>query len=220
MNHPESYYRRVILCYLVGDAEHLLEIKERRSGILMAPAITGIDALGGAILGFDAAVGKRSVYVMETLFQYPKEIAEFLYQSLRCGLVHQGTAKYGTKFFSDHGNFNRPSPVYRDTENWLWIDCVKITEDFVKAATTLWKNERASIKHCPPIEIAGHEKAALLNLPSFLQYLGDVGEASACTNAKLVAGKWIRTGMTSFSHADPTNHFSDEMVIEIPPTIC
>lgn len=148
MTDAHIYYERVVLDYLVGDTKHLLEIEEPRSGILLGPVVNGIDTIGGMLLGFNAGSRKRSVHTMIEHMGYATNIAEFIYVSLRCGLVHQGTSKTGLWFYALHGEFHRPSPIYKDA-GWLYLDSVALARNFVTAAELLWEQKRSLIRRIP-----------------------------------------------------------------------
>lgn len=170
MTPAQQYYKAVVIGYLVGDVEYLLDREERRSGILLSPVVNGIDAMGAAIEGFNASVGGRSTNALINKMGYSREEASYLYYSLRCGLVHQGTAKHGLKFFATYEDFERPHPIYRHGD-WLCLDSVKLAKDFVNAAKALWESTREEIQHLPVAADSGfHALASSNNIEDISSY--------------------------------------------------
>jgi hypothetical protein len=202
MTPAEIYFERVILTYLVGDIEHLLSNREARSGILLGPVLNGIDVIGGVLFGFETGSKCRCVRVMTEHMRLRSPEATYIYSSLRCGLVHQGTAKYGLWFFAIYDDLNRFSIIYKDEEDWLYLDTVALAERFVAAAKRIWAERRAEILHVPPCELAGHDDVVKLDVPDIKKLLWDYAEEHASVR-KWRIGDLIRREPTSMSAYTP-----------------
>ena len=64
---PQDYYQKAVIDYLVGDTKSLLDRKEDRCGIILAPVLSGIETIGGSLHGFERNNSRqRAVSVMTT----------------------------------------------------------------------------------------------------------------------------------------------------------
>ena len=156
MTTEQKYYKAVVIDYLVENIDHLLEAEELRSGLILGPVFGAIDAIGGAVYGYDEKVGTRFKGVLEEFLGYSRQESIYLYDSVRCGLIHQGTAKTGLKFFSNHEDFERPHAIYKH-DDWLILDCVKLARDSSAAAKSIWEDDRQRIQSFPEPKDAGFE---------------------------------------------------------------
>jgi hypothetical protein len=214
MTEPEIYYERVVLTYLCGDIRHLLAQEEPHCGILLGPVINGVDTVGGIISGFEVGSQRRSIDVLVRHMNLTDPEATFTYQSLRCGLVHQGTAKYGVWFFNLHGELNRHSVIYSGDKDWIYFDCVALAIRFLAAAENIWENCRNEIKHMPRSEDSGHAAVLGLNLPHIQELVNDYAEELHCVE-KRHEGELIRRETSSMSAYTPEGVLNPEF--RLPP---
>ncbi len=110
-------YIETLLDYTITDVEYLLEKFEgdaceapdgrRHAGPVLITVVSGIDTLGGVIYGFSQASHTRSVDFMEKYMpistspcaeKIPRPLAEFVYDSVRCGVTHHGMPKIGVTY--------------------------------------------------------------------------------------------------------------------------
>lgn len=216
MTDPKDYYRKIVLDYLVGDIEHLLKNQERRAGLVLYPVLAGIDTIGGMIHGFSVSSKRRSIDFLENYLQLDRSIATFLYESLRCGLVHQGTSKVGLKFFTLYGDLNRFSIVYSGEENWVYLDATALAMHFCRSARKIYQCFPQSIVHCPPIEQASFSQIDLGSLKSISELLHDYAAEQTCATKTFENGI-IRRVCTSISYYTPDQILNQCLVVEPSP---
>ena len=124
--------------------------KEDRCGVLLAPALSGVEAIGGSLHEYRSNNSRaRAVAVMTEFFSLDTMVAEFVYSSLRCGLVHQGTAKCGLWFYCLYEDLGMQTIAYSGDDDWVYFDVVRFAKVFVDVAETIWRQHRNRIVYLP-----------------------------------------------------------------------
>ena len=212
MDLAQDYYDRIILGYLVRDSRHLLANQETRSGVLLAPVTSGIDAIGGALLGFRKNnSAQRSRFVMEQQMGVDPKLASFIYESVRCGLVHQGTATYGLRFFAEYDPIARHSLAYDGRDNWIYLDSVALAQKFISAAQNIWENRREEILHRPSESDRDNDDVKK-NLPDIHDFLVDLKKCRAPNDVEFDDKYWrVSASSTYIAPSELLKH-----IVELP----
>jgi hypothetical protein len=177
----EDYFDMYVIGYMVHDLDYVLEWKTKvenhraygekverlvrldRPALFLWPIFSGIDSAGGTIFGFGEidAKGKskdnskkRSVCFMEKYMGLEAKEAQFLYESMRCGLFHQGTASFDIEFFVYYNEdvsrdeINPKVILSIDGKGIAHLDCVSFAYKFKEGIENL-RNNREDIKFFP-----------------------------------------------------------------------
>jgi hypothetical protein len=131
-----DYFQKSAVQYSKGDLDELLRKQIKCAGPLLAVILNGIDNLGGMCYGFDRRnVGKRSVKIHGKKDGGPKrEIAKGIYESVRCGVVHQGMPKIGIALYLDYDRLDRGAIVRKDS-NWIWLNVTELAHQYLDTLT-------------------------------------------------------------------------------------
>lgn len=97
-----KYFNKSIKDYCIGDIKSLLNSKINCAGPLLTATLNGIDNLGGILYSFNASVGERSKRVLVEKMNIDKDVASIIYNSIRCGIVHQFMPKMGITYFANY----------------------------------------------------------------------------------------------------------------------
>lgn len=213
MTDAKDYYDKIVLNYIVGDVNHLLEIRESRSGIILSPVVNGIDTIGGMIHGFKSGSKTRFIDVLCNYMLLERSLATFLYESLRCGLVHQGTSKIGLKFFTLYGHLNRNSILYAGGDDWIYLDSTALAIKFCQMARRIRQDHPEAIKFIPPLESSSYDKLDGSSLPPISDLIFDYAEDQTCADRWIENGKICRV-TTSTSYYTPDQVLNLDLVID------
>ncbi|MCK4823701.1 hypothetical protein KA005_48560 [bacterium] len=115
----KAYFEKSAIKYSKGDVIALLDSRLPCAGPLLTTTLNGIDNLGGMCYGFDQKVGDRSVKTMIKKMEIPQALAEFLYEAVRCGIVHQGMPKMGVKYFVGYDRLEEHEIFYNGPDGYI-----------------------------------------------------------------------------------------------------
>lgn len=217
----KEYYNKVVVQYLVENIEYLLENREPRAGLILYPVLSGVDTIGGLLYGFKrdgrSNSTERSKMVMEREMGMEPEVADFIFSCVRCGLMHQGTAKYGLKFFANHHNLIRDSIVYK-RDGWVHLDVVLFAQEFVAMALSLENSPR--LIHLPPRE-SGSFDAVLSKIPNIDNLYSDQNQENLGFEIRVSSGGIQHRVTTSMSPFHPNAEFEREFFpgFEVPGSV-
>lgn len=216
MTNAKDYYEKIVLDYIVGDVNHLLDIKESRSGIILSPVVNGIDTIGGMIYGFKTGSKIRFIDVLCNYMSLERPVAIFLYESLRCGLVHQGTSKVGLRFFTLYGQLNRNSILYAGGDDWVYLDSTALAIAFCEMARSIREDHAVAISFLPPFESSSFDKLNGSALPPISDLIIDYAADQTCAKRWIENGK-IHRVTTSTSYYTPDQVLNQDLVIDPCP---
>lgn len=161
MSSPIDCFDKVIMVYNKGDIEALIASKLNVAGPLLTIVLNGIDVLGGLCYGFERSGRNnsrwRSIKILDEKFNMPREIAEYIYESVRCGIVHQGQPKYITKYYVNYDNDGSNDILYRDS-NCYWLDVVEFANEYSRIIDQINIDKINLIKYEPIIEKTEKDK--------------------------------------------------------------
>lgn len=156
----KSYFERSVIKYSKGDIQALLKSELPCAGPLLVTTLNGIDNLGGMCYGFRTGnVGERSTKFLHEKMGVPEALAEFLYKSARCGLVHQGMPKMGLEFFVQYDGSNKDEIFYEQPGKYIILDVTELADRYLKAIDKIAAEPEKHIDHRP--QYAKQEKSAL-----------------------------------------------------------
>jgi hypothetical protein len=146
----KAYFQKSVLLYSKGDIENLLKSKLTCAGPLLATILTGIDNLGGMCYGFDGHnVGKRSTRFMTEKMGFSDALATFLYESIRCGIVHQGMPKMGLEFYVQYEGSNKGVIFYSASEKYIILNVTELAHLYLKTIEKIEAEPDKHIGHYP-----------------------------------------------------------------------
>lgn len=146
----EKEYFEFVSKNIIRDLEYLIEINCKQAGIILNEIFRAIDTLGGCLYGFKKNnkdnSKKRSVKFMQQKLHFDKELAFFLYLSVRCGNLHEGSPKNNVKYFH---NINCEN-ITAKYNNIIHINTLKFTKKIIEIVKSIKEEE---IKFKPNTEI-------------------------------------------------------------------
>ncbi|MCK5739839.1 hypothetical protein KAH55_11680 [bacterium] len=158
---PDKYFEKALIEYLIPDLEHLINTctdqeGKDHAGPILTVTCNGIDIAGGILYGFKKPDGNNNSqdrfvkFMKNELKLYDtklhKNVAIFLYKSVRCGMAHEGAPKYGVNFATSS---NSEEAIFKNFENIICIDCTQFARKFMNAITNIWKSEKPKLKGTP-----------------------------------------------------------------------
>ncbi len=217
MSDAIDYFDEAVVKYSAGDVQELLNKKVACAGPLLNTVVNGIDLLGGMCSGFGAGSRKRSVDFMKNHMNIPEDLAGVLYSSVRCGCVHQGMPKIGQKFFVLYDRLQPGVFVYKDSDEYLWLNVVEFAFSYLDAVKAIETIKEKVISEYPPLKEADKTgfANAILCVKNDIQELADAvhNEDQAEEQAKLDRGEI--ESMSSLSAYTPDGMLNP--AITIPP---
>jgi hypothetical protein len=146
----EAYFQRSVIHYSKGDVETLLKAKLDCAGPLLVTTLNGIDNLGGMCYGFGRDnVGERIKCFLADKMHLSKSLAAFLYESVRCGEVHQGMPKMGLEFFVQYDGTHKGIIFYSESDDYIILDVTELAQCYLKAIEDIAKEPEKHIKYYP-----------------------------------------------------------------------
>jgi len=156
MSSELDYFDKVVMQYSKGDVEALIGTKINKAGPLLVLVLNGIDLLGGMCYDFFKLDNKgkkignsreRSTKFMTSYMGISQDVAEFLYKSVRCGIIHQGQAKYFVNYFVDYD----PGDIeflYKENDI-LFLNAFTFASKYLEVVAEINKNKNTLIKYIP-----------------------------------------------------------------------
>ncbi len=146
----ELYFERSVIKYSKGDVEALLESKLPCAGPLLVTTLNGIDNLGGMCYGFGSGnVGERSKQFLHEKMGLSKGLAAFLYESVRCGIVHQGMPKMGIEFFVQYEGSYGGEIFYEQSDKYISLDVTDLAHRYLEAIGKIAAEPEKHINYHP-----------------------------------------------------------------------
>ena len=146
----EAYFQRSVIHYSKGDVESLLNAKLECAGPLLVTTLNGIDNLGGMCYGFHRDnVGDRIKDFITHKMHLSKSLATFLYESVRCGAVHQGMPKMGLEFFVQYDGPHEGIIFYSESDGYVILDVTQLAKRYLKTIEEIAKEPEKHINHYP-----------------------------------------------------------------------
>ena len=144
------YFERSVIKYSKGDVEALLKAELPCAGPLLSTIMNGIDNLGGMCYGFKSSnVGDRSRYFLHERMGLSEELAAFLYESVRCGIVHQGMPKMGLEFLVQYDSSEGSNIISRQSEKYLLLNVTALAHCYLKTIEEINAEPGKYIKYYP-----------------------------------------------------------------------
>jgi len=131
----ENYFN-LFYDWSTKDVKKCLDLKNN-AGPILSMVVNGIDILGGMYYGFSTGSKTRSTIFMEKKMDIPKSLAEFIYKSIRCGMVHEGMPKTAELSFGFNGKriFSKHS-----TGRYLYLNVEFFAEKYLEAISEIKNN--------------------------------------------------------------------------------
>ena len=205
------YFERSVLKYSKGDVEALLNAKLPCAGPLLSTIMNGIDNLGGMCYGFKKTnVGDRSRDFLHKQMGLSKELAAFLYASVRCGIVHQGMPKMGLEFLVQYDGPKCGKIISQQSNEYLLLDVTALAHCYLKTIEEINVEPIKYIKHCP--KYTEEEKSKLKNI--FSAAKKDIGSTQIYTHRQFEVDEDARRadGQSSAAYTGQMQYF-----IDLPP---
>ncbi|MFA5164301.1 MAG: hypothetical protein WC481_01885 [Candidatus Omnitrophota bacterium] len=145
----KAYFWKSAVEYSKGDITQLLSARLSCAGPLLSTILSGIDNLGGICYKFKDNSKARSIKFMSEKMKIPAEVANFLYSSVRCGIVHQGMPKIGLKFFVEYNRLDKGAIFYKCSEGYIWLNVVELAYSYIETIDSIRTNADTHIHFIP-----------------------------------------------------------------------
>ena len=145
----KAYFEKSAIKYSKGDVKALLDSRLPCAGPLLTTTLNGIDNLGGMCYGFNKPVGERSIKVMKEKMGFPEGVAKFLYQVIRCGIVHQGMPKMGLEFFVGYNRFAGDEIFYKKSDGYIFMNVTEFAYRYLDIIDQIARDPEMHIVYYP-----------------------------------------------------------------------
>jgi len=143
------YFEKSVIKYSKGDVTALLNSNLDCAGPLLAVTLNGIDNLGGVCYGFSLEVRKRSIDIMKEEMGIPEALAKFLYEAVRCGIVHQGMPKMGVKYFVGYDRLDEHEIFYVGPDGYITMIVTEFAYRYIDTIDRIASEPEKHIKFYP-----------------------------------------------------------------------
>lgn len=149
----ENFFNWSVNKYSRINVQKLLDAELECAGTLLEVILNGIDNLGGLYYGFDKGSSKRrSIQFMKEIMKIDESLAKFLYEIVRCGIVHQGTPKIGVKYFLEYKYSEKGKIFYKSSDGHIWLNVVGLARLYLDTIEIINSNPEQYIHDYPKLQ--------------------------------------------------------------------
>jgi len=211
----KAYFEKSAIKYSKGDVIALLHSRLSCAGPLLATTLNGIDNLGGMCYGFDQPVGDRSTKVMTEKMGFPEDVAKFLYQIIRCGIVHQGMPKMGLEFFIGYNRLDGDEIFYKKSDGYIFMNVTEFAYRYLDIIDKIARDPEIHIFDYPRYN-EEKEKAFKKAFDNAKDYI--TRDIEDYENARL--SEWEAEEKARYERGESASAYTPDMVfrIELAPS--
>lgn len=145
-----QFFSHVIVNCTCKDITRLIDNRSLEAAPLLSCVMSGIDTLGGMILGFEKNNSAlRSKHFLKEILHLSEKQADFMYSLVRCGVAHEGIPKSCVYFFVNDDRPHKGVFLYKDGTNAIWLNVTELARTFVEVVREISRDIDKHLSHYP-----------------------------------------------------------------------